>query len=132
MNALYPKIIQSDVIIFGTPVYWYGPAALMKGFIDRFVYFNCPENRQAIKSKSAVLAIPFQETDPETVAPLLTFFQKSLEYLQMKLVAKIIVPGVTEKGEILKKADRLQEARAVGRGLAQKGRARRSRGNRFG
>lgn len=31
MNNIYPKIIQSDVIIFGTPVYWYGPTALMKG-----------------------------------------------------------------------------------------------------
>jgi multimeric flavodoxin WrbA len=24
MNAIYPKLIESDVIIFGTPVYWYG------------------------------------------------------------------------------------------------------------
>ena len=50
MNRIYPKIIESDVIIFGTPVYWYGPTALMKGFIDRFVYFNCPENRKYIKA----------------------------------------------------------------------------------
>jgi len=33
MNVIYPKIIQSDIIIFGTPVYWYGPTALMKCFI---------------------------------------------------------------------------------------------------
>jgi multimeric flavodoxin WrbA len=31
MNTLYPTIIESDAIIFGTPVYWYGPTALMKG-----------------------------------------------------------------------------------------------------
>jgi hypothetical protein len=46
MRDIYPKIIESDVIVFGTPVYWYGPTALMKGFMDRFVYFNCPENRK--------------------------------------------------------------------------------------
>ena len=28
MNKIYPKIIQSDIIVFGTPVYWYGPTAL--------------------------------------------------------------------------------------------------------
>ena len=30
MNAIYPKLIDSEVIIFGTPFYWYGPMALMK------------------------------------------------------------------------------------------------------
>jgi multimeric flavodoxin WrbA len=58
MLAIYPKIIEADVIIFGTPVYWYGPTALMKAFIDRFVYFNCPENR----AKSGKAAnIPFED-----------------------------------------------------------------------
>jgi putative NADPH-quinone reductase len=64
MNSIYSKIIESDGIVFGTPVYWYGPTALMKGFIDRFVYFNCPENRAKIKGKPAVLAIPFEEKKP--------------------------------------------------------------------
>ena len=49
MLTIYSRIIQSDIIIFGTPVYWYGPTALMKAFIDRFVYFNCPENRKKIR-----------------------------------------------------------------------------------
>ena len=38
MNNVYPMIIGCDVIIFGTPVYWYGPTALMKAFLDRFVF----------------------------------------------------------------------------------------------
>lgn len=115
MNDIYPKIIESDVIIFGTPVYWYGPTALMKGFIDRFVYFNCPENRAKIKGKSSVIAVPFEEESPETAAPVVTFFEKCFHYLQMKLVAKIIVPGVSKKGEILEKRDRLEEAYQLGK-----------------
>ena len=55
MNGLYLKINECDVIIFGTPVYWYGPTAIMKAFLDRFVYYNCPENRQLLKGKSAIL-----------------------------------------------------------------------------
>ncbi len=118
MNTIYPKIIESDVIIFGTPVYWYGPTALMKGFIDRFVYFNCPEHRAEIKDKSAVLAVPFEEENPETAALLIAFFEKSLQYLQMNLVGSIIVPGVGRKGEILEKTDLLAEAYALGRKIA--------------
>src|SRR5512138_2812576 len=56
MNALYPRIVASDVLVLGTPVYWYGPTALMKAMIDRWVYFNCPQNRAKIRGKRALLA----------------------------------------------------------------------------
>ena len=119
MNDIYPKIIQSDIIVFGTPVYWYGPTALMKCFIDRFVYFNCPENRAAIKGKSAVIAVPFEEEDPKTAALLVKFFRKSLQYLEMKLIGKILVPGVGSRGDILKKPGSLEEGYELGRKLAK-------------
>jgi len=118
MLAIYPKIIESDAIIFGTPVYWYGPTALMKAFIDRFVYFNCPENRAKIKNKTAVIAIPFEEDNSETARPLVEFFENCLNYLEMKLIGKIVVGGVGAKGDILKKPDRLQEAYELGIRLA--------------
>ncbi len=119
MNRLYPKIIESDGIVFGTPVYWYGPTALMKGFIDRFVYFNCPENRKKIRGKPAVLAVPFEEEDPQAAALLKASFEKSLVYLEMNLIGTILVPGVSQKGEILEKVDLLGEAYELGRRLAR-------------
>jgi multimeric flavodoxin WrbA len=120
MITIYPKIIQSDIIVFGTPVYWYGPTALMKCFIDRFVYFNCPANRAAIKGKSAVLAVPFEEEDPKTADLLVKFFKKSLHYLEMKLIGTILVPGVGGRGDILNKPDRLEESYELGRRLAKR------------
>ncbi|MBN1762515.1 MAG: flavodoxin family protein [Methanomicrobia archaeon] len=119
MNAIYPTLIESDVIIFGTPVYWYGPTALIKGFIDRFVYFNCPEHRAQIEGKSAVLAVPFEEEDPETAALLIAFFEKSLRYVQMNLIGSVIVPGVGRKGKIAEKTASLSEAYDLGRVVAK-------------
>jgi multimeric flavodoxin WrbA len=118
MLDIYPKIIESDAIIFGTPVYWYGPTALMKAFIDRFVYFNCPENRAKIRGKSAGLAIPFEEENPDTARPVVEFFENCLAYLEMKLVGSIVVGGVGAKGDILKKPERLAEAYELGERLA--------------
>jgi len=118
MNDVYQKIIESDVVVFGTPVYWYGPTALMKGFIDRFVYFNCAANRGKIRGKWAVIAVPFEEENPEAAGLVVAFFEKSLEYLEMKLVGKIVVPGVGGKGEILGKGGRLTECYELGKGLA--------------
>ena len=119
MNTVYPAVIESDAIIFGTPLYWYGPTALMKGFIDRFVYFNCPENRKKIKGKAAVIAVPFEEENPQAADLLVSFFEKSLAYLEMNLVARILAPGVGRKGEILQKEKYLSEGFTVGRSLAK-------------
>lgn len=122
MCDVYPKVAASDVIVFGTPVYWYGPTGLMKTFIDRFVYFNCPANREEIVGKSAVIAVPFEEDDPETARLVAEFFEKSLAYLQVKLLDRIMVPGVGAKGEILERTDCLAGAYELGRRLVRDGR----------
>jgi multimeric flavodoxin WrbA len=117
MIGIYEKIGRSDIIVFGTPVYWYGPTALMKGLIDRFVYYNCPENRKLIQGKSAALVIPFEEEDRQTVAPLLTFFEKCFSYLEMPLSGSVVVPGVTLRGEVAKQAGVMEEAYNLGKKL---------------
>jgi len=117
MNALYSRIIEADAIVFGTPVYWYGPTALLKAFVDRFVYFNCPESRAKVRGLSAAIVIPFEETDPETVAPVVTFFEKSLAYLGWDLVGQVIAPGVGKLGEVRERPEYLQQARDLGAAL---------------
>ncbi|NLX13539.1 MAG: flavodoxin family protein [Phycisphaerales bacterium] len=114
MNDLYTRIAAADALVFGTPVYWYGPTALMKGFIDRFVYFNCPENRPKIAGKTAAVVIPYEETILETAAPLLTFFEQCLLYLQMQLAGRLIVPGVTKRGEVREHPHHMKEAFDLG------------------
>lgn len=121
MNKVYPKIISSDVIIFGTPVYWYGPTALMKCFVDRFVYFNCPANRAKIRGKSAVIAVPFEEENPGTAHLLVQFFRKTLQYLEMNLIGKIIVPGVGKRGDIFAKDVLLEKGFKLGKKIGQAG-----------
>jgi multimeric flavodoxin WrbA len=120
MNEIYDKIIDSDVIVFGTPVYWYGPTALMKAFIDRFVYFNCPENREKIRGKEAVIAVVFEEERVETASLVEEFFRRSLDYLEMNLRGRIVVPGVSDKGDILKKKASLAAGCETGRKIGAK------------
>jgi len=117
-RLLYPKIADSEVLVLGTPVYWYGPTALMKAFLDRFVYFNGEANRPLVRGKRAVVAIVLEETHEETWRPVVEFFQKSLAYLEMDLAETIVVPGVGKKGEIRAQPQRLEEAYRLGSRLA--------------
>jgi multimeric flavodoxin WrbA len=118
MRGLYPKIMAADILILGTPVYWYGPTALMKAFIDRFVYFNCEANRAGIRGKKAAVAVVLEEDKQATWQPVLDFFRNSFGYMEMGLAGTIVVAGVGEKGAIRAKTDRLEEAERLGRRLA--------------
>jgi multimeric flavodoxin WrbA len=119
MNGVYPRIEGGDILVFGTPVYWYGPSALMKAFIDRFVYFNCRENRKKISGKRAVIVVPFEEKDPETARPVVDFFERCFRYLEVDLAARVLAPGVTLRGEVSSRADLMEEARLAGRSLVR-------------
>jgi multimeric flavodoxin WrbA len=119
MLDICSAIIENDVIVFGTPVYWYGPTALMKSLIDRFVYFNCSVNRAKISGKKAAIVIPFEEENPETAKPVVEFFVKCLNYLEMRLFHAIIVGGVSDKGDVLNKTERLSEAFELGKKLGE-------------
>ncbi|MFC4558326.1 flavodoxin family protein [Virgibacillus kekensis] len=35
-KALFSKMVESDIIIFSTPIYWYGMSGTMKNFVDRW------------------------------------------------------------------------------------------------
>jgi hypothetical protein len=89
----------------------------MKAFIDRFVYFNCAANRPGIRGKRAVVVIPYEENSLDTAAPVLDFFERSSRYLGVVLVGKLIVPGVTRRGEVRRNPACLQEARTLGGAL---------------
>jgi len=119
MQGLYPKLIDSDVVVLGTPVYWYGPTAIMKAFIDRLVYFNCPQNRERIRGHRAVLAIPFEDTTLQTADLLVRMLEKSLAYLEMELIGKILAPGAGERGDVLNQPEVLAACDRLGARIAE-------------
>jgi multimeric flavodoxin WrbA len=115
MPIIYDKIADCDVLVLGTPVYWFGPSAMMKGCLDRFVYFNGPQTRPMVKGKRAILVVPFEDTQLGTADPLVAIFERSLEYLEMELFAKLLVPGVTRRGEVKDKKGQMDRAYEIGR-----------------
>ena len=48
------KLVESDVWVLGTPVYWWGPTAQMKAFIDRWYSVE----RSIFRNKRIVLVVP--------------------------------------------------------------------------
>lgn len=120
MRGLYQAIAGSNVLVFATPVYWYGPTAIMKAFIDRLVPFNRPQGRALVEGKSAILVAAYEEEGPAAAGPLVRMFEMSFEYLGLKFVDRIIVDGVGPKGAVLQRKNALERACEAGRALGSR------------
>ena len=112
MQQIYPLMEGADVIVFGTPVYWYGPTAKMKMLIDRMRPFV--ENKK-LGGKRAVVVSPSAE-GPAACDPLLEMFRRMFLYLKMEFVGTVFVKAY-EKGEILKNRKELDRAYELGASL---------------
>jgi multimeric flavodoxin WrbA len=49
MQEVYPKIDTSDVVVFVTPNYWFGPSAKMKLLIDWLLPYTSNKNLEGKK-----------------------------------------------------------------------------------
>lgn len=112
MKQLYPKLEEADVIIFGTPLYWYGPTGKMKLFIDRLRPYVASEK---LKGKRAVLVVPSEE-GPEACEYIIGMFEMSLKYLKMSLSGKILVKAY-EIAQVKQQHKALDEAFKLGKTL---------------
>ena len=54
MDALVELMEKSDVWVFGTPIYWWGPSAQFKAFIDRWYGVD----QRIFQGKQVILTIP--------------------------------------------------------------------------
>jgi multimeric flavodoxin WrbA len=112
MQTLYPKLEEADLIVFGTPLYWYGPSAKMKLLIDRLRPFIASKG---LKGKKAVLAIPSEE-GAEACNHTIGMFTLSFEYLGIEMAGKL-TPKASERAEIKEQPQTLKEALELGKAL---------------
>ena len=85
MNSLYDQIDHADVLIFGSPIYWFGPSGIMKNFLDRFrPYYG---NKKLLKKKAALL-LP-AGTGAEDCDLTIEIFKRSFEALGVNYLGAV-------------------------------------------
>jgi multimeric flavodoxin WrbA len=112
MRDLYPLLRDADLVVFGTPIYWYGPTAKMKLLIDRLRPFIADGG---MKGKRGLIVVPSEEGEG-CCGPLVEMFKMSFGYLGMEWAGEILAQAY-EKGEIREKPDELRRAYELGASL---------------
>lgn len=121
MLDIYPNILASDVLVIGSPVYWWGPSAQMKAFIDRMFALVQQGGRERLRGKKAGIVTPYGDTDPDTPEHLIGMFKKAFDHLGIKIVGTL---GVTaeRKGAAADNREALEEAFNLGVRLCEESR----------
>ena len=112
MQKIYPRMESAELIILGSPLYWYGPTAKMKLLVDRMRPFVA---NGKLRGKKAVVVAPSAE-GAKACGPLLEMFRKSFEYLGMEFAGEVLVKAY-EKGEVAENQRELEKAYEFGASL---------------
>jgi len=101
MQGLYDKLLESDGIIFGTPVYFYTMTAQAKTVIDRTIAFSTPERSLANKV-GGVIVVAGSQGNVDTLKEFY-FYMATRQILAANFVS--VYPG-----ENLKKMENCMKA----------------------
>jgi multimeric flavodoxin WrbA len=112
MQMLYSKLEGADVIVFGTPLYWYATTAQMKLVLDRLRPYVASEK---LKGKKAIVVVPSEE-GPDACDYLVGMFELSFKYLGIALIGKMLVKAY-EKAEVNAQPETLNRAFQLGKKL---------------
>ena len=84
------EILDADMMVFVTPLYYYGMSAQLKTMVDRFCAFN--SSLQAKHLKSALLAAAWN-SDTWTFAALEAHYQTLVRYLNLQDMGMVLGTG---------------------------------------
>jgi len=91
-DTVMDLVLDSDCVIFGTPLYFYGPSAQMKAFMDRWVCRMATDEqdfRDRMKGKKCLLAVPHQDTRLTGPEHLFGVMEKTFEFMEMAYLGRI-------------------------------------------
>ncbi len=100
------EILSSDMVVFATPLYYYGMSAQLKTVIDRFCAYNFSLTNKHIKS--ALLTVAWN-ADDWTFDALSTHYKTLVRYLDLDDQGMILgygcgSPSMTKRSHFPKKA----------------------------
>jgi multimeric flavodoxin WrbA len=109
---LEPLIEKADVLVFCTPVYWFGMTAQIKAAIDRMYAYD--NHRPPIRE--CVLLSCAGDTDTRVFSGVTETYKNIAWYLEWEDRGILTVPDVNDIGDI-EKTDALRQAEDMGKNI---------------
>ena len=124
MQKIYPKLLEADIIILASPIFFYGVTAWAKALIDRcqalwsrkYILKDESLGKEGKRRKGFLISVGGTKGQRVFEGAILTakyFF----DVLNSEYVGELVFREVDAKGDILKRPEALQQAFEAGRKL---------------
>ncbi|NLV75119.1 MAG: flavodoxin family protein [Chloroflexi bacterium] len=118
MMLLYDKILDADVILIGTPVYFWSMSAQTKACVDRWYALDLDPLRTRMQGKRLGLISCYADATTETASGVVFAFRSAAEYLGWQFYEPVLVTAGAH-GEAGRNPQALQAAAQLGRRLIE-------------
>lgn len=102
MEALNPAILEADVLVFVSPLYYFGFTAQLKTFIDRLYAINGKLRAQT--EKKAVLLTAGADKDEWAMEGIVANYETMVRYLGWQSLGKVCALGCAVKENLTETA----------------------------
>jgi len=121
-SPILARLPESDVVVFATPVYWFGPSAQLKVFTDRMfslVKFDKDGFRTPFKRGTTVVVIATAGGDLDDGLRLVEeTFRKAAQAVGFAFESLLVPHAPMDPGELESRPDVKEKAASFGRALA--------------
>ncbi len=112
-DELRPHLLEADMVVFATPMYYFGFSSQLKSVIDRFYALN---GRIKGAPKQSAFLMAYANTAPQEAEPMVSHYKTLLNYLGWQDRGMVIAPGMWPAGAV-EGTSYSKQAYELGRGL---------------
>jgi multimeric flavodoxin WrbA len=94
--AIMEQVAGADLLVLGTPLYWYGPSAQLKAFLDRWsclLDLDEAAFRAHMRDKAIVFVIAQGERGFYEATPCLQMLEWTARYVDARVLGRVVVVG---------------------------------------
>ena len=110
MAGILEEVDRADMLVFASPIYWFGMSAQVKAVIDR-LYARAKKGFRATKT-----ALLLDSGSPGVFGGAIAQYKDTNAYLKWKEMGIVTISGMKAKGD-MKNSPALEQARELGRNL---------------
>jgi len=113
---LAPLLEVADVIVFSTPLYWFGFSSQIKAAIDKMNAYLVADCEKPLKIKESLLMVCGADEGMKIFDGVIATYRLITNYMKWEDKGVLAVPETREKGEI-EVTDALEKAEEYGKSL---------------
>lgn len=110
MQGILNLMEKADIWVLGTPIYWWGPTAQLKTFIDRWYGVN----QNLFQGKRLMLVLPMGGGNDFYSRHVVGMFEDISNYLGMEFFDSLIATSMTTRNSASENASLLERAKDLG------------------